>query len=336
MDPLTHGALAAALPQATFGKNMSALRIGALGFLAGMAPDLDVFLRSTTDPLAFLEYHRQFTHALIFIPFGGLMSALVLHWVLGRRWGLAFRQTLIACTLGYATHALLDAATAYGTLLLWPFSDVRVAVSNISIIDPLFTLPLMAGVALAVRRKSPVPARIGLAWAAFYLSLGLILQSRAVATAERAATERGVVPVHIAAKPSFGNLLVWKTITETSDRYYIDAVRTDFSNDLIRGRSLAKLDLARDLPWLDAGTQQAKDIERFRRFSQGYLAMDPEQPHRIIDVRYSFVPNEVRPLWAVDVSPDAAPDAHAVYMTDHSNAREDMATLWRMAIGRRN
>ena len=56
------------------------------GALGGMAPDLDVFIRSSTDPLLFLEYHRQFTHALIFIPFGGLIVGTLLWLLLGRRW----------------------------------------------------------------------------------------------------------------------------------------------------------------------------------------------------------------------------------------------------------
>ena len=72
MDPLTQGALGAALPQATRSKLHVGIA-GGLGFLAGMTADLDVLIRSEADPLLFLEYHRQFTHALIFIPVGGLL-----------------------------------------------------------------------------------------------------------------------------------------------------------------------------------------------------------------------------------------------------------------------
>ena len=74
MDPLTQGAMGAALPQALSNKKTLWL-IGLLGFLSGMAPDLDVLIRSKADPLLFLEYHRQFTHSLVFIPFGGLVCA---------------------------------------------------------------------------------------------------------------------------------------------------------------------------------------------------------------------------------------------------------------------
>ena len=90
MDPLTQGTLGATL--ATSGsRQREAVAAGVLGFLAGMAADLDVLIRSPSDPLLFLEYHRQFTHSLIFIPVGGLLCALVLHPLFGRRKQLAFR-----------------------------------------------------------------------------------------------------------------------------------------------------------------------------------------------------------------------------------------------------
>jgi hypothetical protein len=52
-----------------------------------MAPDLDVLISSRTDPLLFLEYHRQFTHSLVFIPFGAGLVALAIWALLGRRRG---------------------------------------------------------------------------------------------------------------------------------------------------------------------------------------------------------------------------------------------------------
>ena len=82
MDPVTQGVLGATLPQATV-KKSHIVYAGILGLLGGMAPDLDVLIRSPNDPLLFLEFHRQFTHSLFFIPIGGLICALVLHSLLG-------------------------------------------------------------------------------------------------------------------------------------------------------------------------------------------------------------------------------------------------------------
>ena len=330
----SHGVLGAALPQAAVGRNVQVRAAGALGFLAGMAPDLDVFIRSTTDPLAFLAYHRHFTHSLIFIPVGGLICALALHWLGRRCWDLNFRQTFLICTLGYATHAILDAMTSYGTLLLWPFSDARIDFSVVSIVDPLFTLPLAAFVFIAARKKTPAYAWAGLGWAAGYLLIGAWQQSVALALAEKAAAERGHEIQRLEAKPSFANILIWKTIYQTSDRFYVDAARTGIAPRFFPGTSVATLDVARDFPWLDANSQQARDIERFRHFSQGFVAQDPQQPNRIIDVRYSFMPNDISPLWSIELSREADATRYATYQAHDRNVRINLSKLWQMAIAR--
>ena len=84
MDPLSQASLGASLSQSfATGKTCSGkstlFSALVIGVLAGMAPDLDVFIRSAEDPLLFLEYHRQFTHSLVFIPFGALLCALVFY-----------------------------------------------------------------------------------------------------------------------------------------------------------------------------------------------------------------------------------------------------------------
>ena len=140
-------------------------------------PDSDVLIRSASDPLLHLEYHRHFTHALLFIPIGGLITA-----ALGRlitRGKKTIRELWLPASLGWGTHGLLDSCTSYGTYLLWPISNERVAWDNVSIIDPLFTLPLLAGVLLAVKMKRVAIARAALIWAVLYLSIGVLQGQRA-------------------------------------------------------------------------------------------------------------------------------------------------------------
>jgi len=332
MDPLTQGVLGAALPQAVNSPRYAA-SAGLLGFLAGMAADLDVLIRSGDDPLLFLEYHRQFTHALVFIPVGGTLCALLLHGLLGRRRGLGFRYTWLFCTLGYATHALLDACTTYGTMLFWPFSDVRVAWNTISIIDPLFTLPLLAAVILAARRHRPVYARIALCWAAAYMGLGLWQRNEAVAMGHALAAQRGHAPLRLEAKPSFGNILVWKVVYETADQFYVDAVRATVAPRVFPGDSVPKLDIGRDMPWLERGSQQARDIERFRWFSNGYIARHPDYANRVIDIRYSMIPNEFAPLWSIELHPEAGQGEHAAYLVHRDGGADRLARMWGMLSG---
>ncbi|TDG13685.1 metal-dependent hydrolase [Seongchinamella unica] len=333
MDPLTQGTLGAALPQATADRRLAG-SAALLGFLAGMAPDLDVLIRSPSDPLLFLEYHRHFTHALIFIPFGGAICALVLHVLLGRRRGLSLGQSWLFCTLGYGTHAVLDACTTYGTMLLWPFSDERFAWNTISVIDPLFTLPLLLAVVLAAIWRKPVLARYGLAWAVLYMGLGLVQRDAAVAMGYELAAERGHQPLRLEAKPSFANILLWKTVYETEDRYYVDAVRATVRPRVYAGSSVEKLVLDRDMPWLDPQSQQARDVERFRWFSNGYIARDPVYSNRVIDIRYSLLPNQIDPLWSIELKPGAAPRDHVLYRTHREGGRERVPMMWDMITGR--
>ena len=330
---MTQGALGAALPQSASNSRWVA-SAGLLGFLAGMAADLDVLIRSNTDPLLFLEYHRQFTHSLIFIPIGGAICALVLHQLLGRRRGLSVTQSWLFCTLGYATHAVLDSCTTYGTMLLWPFSEQRFAWNTISIIDPLFTLPLLLAVVLAARLRRPVLARVGLAWAIAYMGLGLLQRDAAQDMGHALAAERGHTVLRLEAKPSFANILVWKVVYETRDRYYVDAVRASLWPRVYPGDSVAKLVVDRDLPWLDPASQQARDIERFRWFSNGYIARDPIYANRVMDIRYSLLPNEISPLWSIELARDAGRADHALYRTHREAGSDSVSLLWEMMTSR--
>ena len=124
-----------------------------------------------------------------------------------------------------------------------------------------------------------------------------------------AATRRSISP--LSAKPTFGNLLVWKVIYESEGAFYIDAVRVGLGSRHYPGAAIAKLDADRDLPWLLPGSQQARDLERFRWFSGDYLAVAGD--NTITDIRYALVPNEIDGLWGITLSPDAAPHEHVRY-----------------------
>lgn len=327
MDPLSQGSLGASLAQGA--SNKTTVRSAALlGCLGGLAPDLDILIFSTTDPLLFLEFHRQFTHSIFFIPIGALIVAAVLHRFLGK--GLSFKQTYLFCLLGYATHGALDACTTYGTQLLWPLSNERFAWNNISIIDPLFTLPIFALVVIGTVKKIPWLPRLAFIWGISYLSFGLYQRDIAEAAGYQLAQERGHAPIRLEAKPGFANLFLWKVVYEANERFYIDAIRIGYKPKVFPGTSVEKLQLEKHLSWLDFGSQQATDVERFRWFSNDYLAMDPVTPNRVIDVRYSVVPNEIDPLWAIDLDPEKAKDAHIEWIALRRTDSAQTNRWWQM------
>ena len=329
MDPVSQAVVGASLPQAISKK----LQLGAAtlcGALAGMAPDLDSLIRSGTDPLLYFQYHRQFTHSLIFIPVGSLLCAALLYALFARRWQMSFRRTYLYCFLGYATHGLLDACTSYGTQLLWPFSTERFAWNTISIVDPLFTLPLLALIITGVIRKNARFAQAALCWVVFYHGMGFYQHLRVEQAGWYLAIERGHAPLRLEVKPSFGNLLLWKVIYEVEDGYYTDAVRAAPTLTVYRGEFIPRLVIDRDLPWLDPDSQQARDLERFEWFSKGYLSLDPDNPLRVIDMRYSLVPNEADGMWSIWFDRDAGKAAHVTVLHDRDTSRPRREKLFRM------
>ncbi|MDJ0839502.1 MAG: metal-dependent hydrolase [Acidobacteriota bacterium] len=332
MDPLTQGLLGAALPQAVC-KQEQVRRATWIGLLGGMAPDADVFIRSAADPLLAIQYHRHFTHSLIFIPVGGLIVATLV-WLLARR-RLPFGQVCTFATLGYATHAVLDACTSYGTQLLWPFSDMRVAWNNVAVVDFFLTVPLGILVFLAMKRRRPQWARIGLVFVLAYLSLGVVQRERAESVLRKLAAERGHTPLELSAKPTLFNLILFRGIYTTEDRFHVDGIRVGFFSApmIIEGQSVKRFSTEADLPNLPEDSVLAKDIARFAHFSDGYLARHPTKPGVVGDIRYSMLPQSLEPLWGITIRPDR-PDEHVPFDNFRDNAEEKGPLFFKMVMGR--
>ena len=298
MDPLSQASIGAAAAQALSRRTnlRTALWVGALG---GFLPDADVLIRSSEDPLLSLEYHRHFTHCLPFIPIGGLITAGIGKLLTrGRR---TIRELWLPGTLGWATHGLLDSCTSYGTYLLWPFSNTRVAWHNVAIVDLLFTLPILIGVLLARKRKNRAVAQAALVWAIAYLCFGLVQRDRAAATYQKVIEERGHSATRMEVKPSIGNNILFRAFYIHENTFYADSIRVPWwgENTLYEGSSIAALDTEAFRATLDPVHQT--DLDRFAYFSNGFLVKDPLHPGVIGDFRYAMVPNAIAPMWGLDV-----------------------------------
>ena len=331
MDPLSQGTVGAAFAQSTANKN-NIFKIGIIGFLAGLAPDLDVLIRSSNDPILFLEYHRQFSHSLFFIPFGSLIVALLIFPLVKK--SMSLKTVYIASFLGYATHGLLDACTSYGTQLFWPFSNERVTWNNISIVDPLFTIPILILVGTAIKTRKRLFSFFAIGWATFYLSLGFVQYERTLSTAIELAHSRGHNAERLTLKPSFGNLILWKSIYQHEEKFYVDAIRTVRSPTWCSGENIRMFDYQQHLPNLDEDSQQKKDIERFRWFSQDYLGFD-EEKNLVTDVRYSMIPNQITPMWGLVIDDQQDVNEHAIWWTSRSLEQSQLDLFKEMLSGKK-
>lgn len=312
MDIVTQGLAGAVVARAAVAR-APARTVLALGAFAGLLADADVLIRSADDPLLTLEFHRQFTHALLFVPIGAAIAAIVA-WPFVRR-RLGFRTIYTIAFFGYLPNGLLDACTSFGTHLLWPFSEVRTAWSVIAVVDPAFSLVLAAGVALTLARGGAWPSRVALALALAYLGTGWLQHERARVVAARVAADRGHDVTRLEVKPTLGNLVLWRSIYESDHRFHVDAVRVGVvaPTRVYPGESVERFSL-RAVPTLDPTSRLWRDIERFMRFSDDFVAVHPHQPAVLGDVRYALLPTSAIPLWGIELDL-AAPGRHAAFRT---------------------
>ena len=332
MDPITQSALGAAVAQSV-ARPDALRRAGFAGVLGGLLPDADVLIRWPSDPLLFLDYHRHFTHSFAFIPIGGAITAALCALLL--RGKASFRQLLLPATLGWGTHGLLDACTSYGTYLYWPFDLERVAWHVISIVDPIFTVGLVLGVLLATRKQTTGPARAGLLFALAYLSLCSVQLQRAQTAQAGLIDERGHEALRGEVKPSLGNNILFRSFYENEGMFYADAVRVPWWGGprVYPGKSWPALSLQDFKEQHSLSDLHIADIERFRYFSADFVVEDPRYRGVISDFRYAAVPDDVAPLWGVDVLGTPA-DQHLDFRQFHDIAPEDRKRFLAMLRGK--
>ena len=329
MDPISQGAVGAVFAQ-TISSKKNIAKITVIGCLAGMAPDLDVLIQSREDPILFLEYHRQFTHSLIFIPFGSLLLSLIMFPFLKR--SISFKIIFATSFLGYATHGLLDACTSYGTQLFWPFSDERISWNNVSIVDPFFTIPLVILTAFSIKKRNKNFSFLAIGWISFYLLFGVFQYERAFLSAKNLANSRGHTADRLTLKPSFGNLILWKAIYQHEEVYFVDAIRAGFRSTWCLGETIERFQFSEHLFAFDINSQQAKDINRFQWFSQDYLGYDRDKG-LVADIRYSMVPNEIEPMWGLLIDADVPLYQHASWWTNRNLDQSQLQKFQRMLAG---
>jgi inner membrane protein len=333
MDLLTHALAGAAT--AMLAARQGEIRTAAIaGGVAALLPDADALIRSSTDALVYFEYHRYFTHSLMFIPVGALLAAAVLR--------LAFRlvpfvRVYLFCVLGIALAGVLDACTSYGTHLLWPFVNERIAWNIISVLDPVFMLLLAVPAVLALRAaRQPVSARwatCGLALGSIYLATGVLQHQRSLQLLERYASEQALSVERLMVKPTIANLLLWRGMIQTAEHIHVAALRPGIigPSRIYPGERAARLSPT-DIAAVPEGSRLRSDIERFSFFSDELLTHSGDAFTVLGDARYSMRPDSLRPIWSIrfDV---AEPDRPVSVVTDREMSPADRTRFMQMLRG---
>ncbi|MEO8774219.1 MAG: metal-dependent hydrolase [Gelidibacter sp.] len=221
MDSLTQIILGAAVGEVVLGKKIGnkAMLYGAI---AGTIPDLDIFSSYFTDTVSALEIHRGFTHSIIFsVVFAPICAWLVTRYeaykdIKGWSWLFFW---------GFITHPILDAHTTWGTQLFWPL-DTRLAFKTVFVIDPLYTVPFLVFLLLAMFQKRASKKRrlynnLGLIISSSYLGLTFLLKGMAFTKFEAALSDQNIVYKQIDTRPSPMNTILWNANIETEDAYLL-------------------------------------------------------------------------------------------------------------------
>ena len=222
MDSLTQIVLGASVAEAALGKKIGNKAIF-LGAIAGTIPDLDIVMRFFVDDLSASVMHRGFSHSLIFpfiiAPILGFFAKKIytsLEDVSQFDWNKMFFLTLL-------THPLLDAQTTWGTQLFWPF-EWRVAIENIFIIDPIYTLPFLTCLLLTafqdkLSRKRKFYNSLGLIISTAYLLITMSFKGIAHYKIGKALEKNNIEYKDINTRATYFNSILWSSQIELEDSY---------------------------------------------------------------------------------------------------------------------
>jgi len=295
VDSVTQFVLGACVGTAVLGRRLGPRKAALVGGLLGTVPDLDVFYPFDGPVDDFVLHrgasHSLLIHALVTPVFG---EALLRVFRRFREEGLSTHRLAVylAVFLCFATHALLDAMTIYGTQLFWPVSKVPIGIGSVFIIDPVYTLPLLVMTLWALFQGEWRPGfRRGLAivlvMSTGYLGWSLAGQQIAMARAVEAlgGAQEGD---RILASPAPFNTLFWKTIVLRGGSYA--NIYVPMLGDAAEIRAYAH---PRNPDWL-ACAESIDDVMRVAAFAKGFVRLERAgDALRIADLRMGLTPGYV-------------------------------------------
>ncbi|MBA6293148.1 metal-dependent hydrolase [Colwellia sp. MB3u-70] len=269
MDSLTQAVLGGAVGYAVLG-NKIGHKAAIYGAILGTLPDLDVFLPYSGEVEAF-TYHRGFSHSLLI----HLLISPFIVWLLIK----CHQATAIYKThwfwlvfLCLSTHAILDSFTVYGTQLLWPITEYPFAVSNLFIIDPMYTLPLLfAFVVIFLPKIKPAKVakinHFALAISCFYICWSLTAKFYIDKKVTIALNDRQIKVDHYLSAPAPFSTLLWRVLVMSDGQYYEGYLSVfDSASDV-------SLDAYHSSDVLLTNIKDEWNVQRLQWFTKGFYSV---------------------------------------------------------------
>lgn len=218
MDSITQIALGATVA-ASVGFKPFGRKVLLAGAFFGTVPDLDVFIDYGNNIDNYTS-HRGFSHSLFVLT---LLSVLIYFITLKVK--PHFKSDKLALflviLLPLITHPLLDTFTTYGTQLFWPLTSPPIAWHSVFIIDPLYTLPLLASMLFLWFSKDKPRAlkynQIALLISCFYLAWGQFAQANIT---QRVQQNELVKNSQLLVMPTPFNTVYWRVLSYQAEQYH--------------------------------------------------------------------------------------------------------------------
>ena len=330
MDPCSQGFFGATIAS-SIAKRKHVNSAFFCGFVGGLFPDFDIFVTSVDDPLLSIEYHRHFSHSIFFAPIGGFLTTLIIKIFLRKH---SFGRIYLPTTLGFLSHGILDVFTSYGTSIFWPLSNERVSLNIISVVDPIFTLILIIFCFFLMKTKNILFAQIGIFFSFLYLSFGYFQSYKVLKAITEIAKDRGHKIERVLLKPTIGNNILWRSVYQSENLYYVDAVYAPiFSTSKIKeGSRFIVINKNTIFPELEFNSKQRNDIIRFSNFSQGFIFLHPDYDNIIADLRYGSLPHDGKSLWGIEIDPDRM-NNHTKFKNLRNFDKQMYKEFWEMLRG---
>lgn len=239
--------------------------------------------------------------------------------------------------LSILTHPLLDSLTTFGTQLFWPFSNERIAISNIAIVDPIYTFPFLGcviacGFYARTDKKRSWIIGIGILVSSLYMIATLFTKSKVDHVFEKNLQASSIPYTRTLTTPTILNNILWYAIAESDSAYHCGYYSIFDSSDKMEIITLAKSNELLS-PYKDS-----KLIKTLSWFSEYYYNAIPMQGDTIQynDLRYGtmsfkfdrpedfiFHFNLVKENHELRLLPEERP----------KNDRRDLALFWKRLKG---